>query len=103
MKCVVVTGGAGFVGSHTCLLLLEMGYTIFIIDSLENSFIDTFDRIKKLNDLSNYKNIRIVFIYKSDLKDFAKLEFIFEEIKRKEFKIECVFHFAGLNLCSKID
>lgn len=101
MKCVVVTGGAGFVGSHTCLLLLETGYTIFIIDSLENSFIDTFDRIKKLNDLSNYKYKNSIYFYKSDLKDFAKLEFIFEEIKRKEFKIECVFHFAGLKSASK--
>ena len=37
MKSILVTGGAGFIGSHTCLLLLEKGYVIFIMDSFINS------------------------------------------------------------------
>ena len=101
MKCVVVTGGAGFIGSHTCLLLLERGYSVFIIDSLANSFIDTIDRIKKLFALSNKKNKNKIYFYKSDLKDCNALENIFEEIKIKSFDIESVFHFAGFKSASK--
>ena len=37
MKNILITGGAGFIGSHTCLLLLEKGYNVFIIDSYINS------------------------------------------------------------------
>ena len=37
MKSILITGGAGFIGSHTCLLLLEKGYVVFIIDSFINS------------------------------------------------------------------
>ena len=37
MKNILVTGGAGFIGSHTCLVLLEKSYKVFVIDSFENS------------------------------------------------------------------
>ena len=46
MKSILVTGGCGFIGSHTSLLLLERGYTIFILDSCVNSSKQSIDQIK---------------------------------------------------------
>ena len=47
MTQILVTGGAGFIGSHTCICLLEKGYEILIVDSLVNSSFEAFLRIKK--------------------------------------------------------
>ena len=52
MKSILVTGGAGFIGSHTCLLLLEKGFTIFILDSFSNS------SIKSLENVLDFKKKR---------------------------------------------
>ena len=48
MKSILVTGGAGFIGSHTCLLLLEKGYVIFIIDSFINSSDKSIKRVEEI-------------------------------------------------------
>ena len=48
MKSILVTGGGGFIGSHTCLLLLEKGYVVFIIDSFINSSHKSIERIKTI-------------------------------------------------------
>ena len=45
MKSILVTGGSGFIGSHTCLLLLEKGFEIFVIDSFVNSSPKSIDRL----------------------------------------------------------
>ena len=45
---VLVTGGTGFIGSHTCVELLERGYDVVIIDNLSNSSADVVDRIEKI-------------------------------------------------------
>ena len=51
MTQILVTGGAGFIGSHTSLCLLEKGYEILIVDSLVNSSFEAFLRIKKIINL----------------------------------------------------
>ena len=48
MKSIIVTGGTGFIGSHTCLLLLENKFKVIIIDSLENSHFSVIQRIKSI-------------------------------------------------------
>ena len=48
MQRILVTGGAGFIGSHTSLLLIEKGYEILIVDSLINSSIKVIERIKRI-------------------------------------------------------
>ena len=57
MQSILVTGGAGFIGSHTCLLLLEKGYEIVILDSLVNSSRLAIERIKKIVNLQFPKMI----------------------------------------------
>ena len=53
MHSILITGGAGFVGSHTILKLLEIGYKVFILDSFINSSKKSFNRLKKLVKLKN--------------------------------------------------
>ena len=81
---VLVTGGAGYIGSHTCLELLESGYGVIVIDNLCNSNPKSLDRVKDLTgkDLS---------FYEGDVRDEALLRKIFAE-----HEIGCVIHFAGL-------
>ena len=49
MKSILVTGGAGFIGSHTCLELIKKGYKLILIDNLENSNLDVIDKIKYIS------------------------------------------------------
>ena len=51
MKNIIITGGAGFIGSHTCLVLLEKGYNLFVIDSFENSSQKSIARILEIHKL----------------------------------------------------
>mgnify|MGYP003318639884 CR=1 FL=1 len=54
---ILVTGGAGFIGSHTCVELLESGYDVVVIDNLSNSKIEVVDKIKKISTL-------LIFFYR---------------------------------------
>ena len=81
---ILVTGGTGFIGSHTVVELLNAGYDVVIADNLCNSKIEVIDRIQKIT------NKRPAF-YKLDLLDSAALEKVFAENR-----IDAVIHFAGL-------
>ena len=81
---VLVTGGTGYIGSHTCLALLDAGYTPVIYDNLSNS------SIKVLDQLSKISNHTFDFI-EGDIADSKKLKATFEQ-----YNIEAVFHFASL-------
>lgn len=81
---ILVTGGAGFIGSHTCVELLDKGYEIAIIDNFCNSKPETLDKIREITK-KDFK------FYEADLLDREKVEKIFEENK-----IDAVIHFAGL-------
>lgn len=80
---ILVTGGTGFIGSHTCVELLENGYEVVIIDNLSNSKKDVIDAIK----LITKKDVKF---YENDVCDKDALRKIF-----KENKIDAVIHFAG--------
>ena len=81
---VLVTGGAGYIGSHTCLELLECGYGVVVIDNLCNSNPESLERVQALTGKS-------LKFYKGDVRDEALLRTIFAENA-----IDCVIHFAGL-------
>ena len=81
---VLVTGGAGYIGSHTCVELLESGYGVVVIDNLCNSNPESLNRVRELTD----KEIKF---YEGDVRDEALLQQIF-----RENEIGCVIHFAGL-------
>ena len=80
---VLVTGGLGFIGSHTVCELLEKDYQVVIIDNLYNSKLDVLDRIKKITS----KDVKF---YQGDVQDLTLLEKIF-----KEESPEAIIHFAG--------
>lgn len=81
---VLVTGGAGYIGSHTSIELLENGYEVIIVDNLSNSDKIVIDRIKEITGKEPK-------FYEIDTTDRAKLEAVF-----KENKIDSVIHFAAL-------
>ncbi len=81
---VLVTGGAGYIGSHTCVELLESGYGVIVIDNLCNSNPKSLERVHELTGKS-------VKFYEGDVRDEALLRKIFAENE-----ISCVIHFAGL-------
>ena len=81
---VLVTGGAGYIGSHTCLELLEDGYGVIVIDNLCNSNPESLKRVQALTGKS-------LTFYEGDVRDEALLRKIFAS-----HDIGCVIHFAGL-------
>lgn len=86
---VLVTGGAGYIGSHTCLLLLEAGHEIVVIDNLCNSSVEAINRIKSLSG-------RDLNFIKCDLRDKLSLEKLFSN-----YEFDAVIHFAGLKSVSE--
>lgn len=81
---ILVTGGAGYIGSHTCVELLNEGYEVVVVDNLCNSSEEALHRVEKITG-------KKVTFYKADLLEKEALEKIFE----KE-NIDSVIHFAGL-------
>jgi len=83
-KSILITGGLGYIGSHTSIELIEAGYKIVIIDNLSNSSIESLRRMKKLVKYN-------IPFYNIDIRDKDKLDQVF-----RENKIDGVIHFAGL-------
>lgn len=83
-KKILVTGGCGYIGSHTVLQLLEQDYEVVVIDNLSNSKIESLNRVKKLTN-------KDISFYQGDILDFECLDKIFSENE-----IFGVIHFAGL-------
>ena len=71
---VLVTGGAGYIGSHTCVELLEAGHEVFVIDNLSNGHEEAINRIR------NITNIELSFI-KADIRDSNALDKVFGTFK----------------------
>ena len=86
--CVLVTGGAGFIGSHTVVELLEGGYEVVVVDNLCNSSEKALDRVDQI--VGEEASQRLTFVH-ADVCDKDALDAIFEE-----FPIDRVIHFAGL-------
>ena len=80
---ILVTGGLGFIGSHTCVELLNEDYEVVIIDNLSNSSIDVLDKIEEITSKKPK-------FYEIDACDKEKVSVVF-----KENKIDAVIHFAG--------
>ena len=101
MKTILVCGGLGFIGSHTCVELLNNNYNIIIVDDLSNSKSDVLDKVKQiyesvsdnLNNPNNPNNLNKPFIkyfYLDLSSDIDKLDLIFANNN-----IDAVIHFAG--------
>ncbi len=96
MKSIFVTGGAGFIGSHTCLLLLEKGFTLFILDSFVTSSKKSLEKVSLILKQKGIDTKEKIYLVKGDIKNLLDIEKVFimsVELKRK---IQSVIHFAGL-------
>ena len=94
MMNILVTGGAGFIGSHTCLILLESGFNITILDSLVNSSNASLKRLSKIVSNNFYTNN--INLINGDIRDLLIVRDIFINERKKDKPIEAVIHFAGL-------
>ena len=81
---ILVTGGAGYIGSHTCVALLEAGYEVIVVDSLINSREEAILRVEEITG-------RKLVFHKVDLLDKGRLEEVFSALP-----VDAVIHFAGL-------
>ncbi|WP_180025395.1 MULTISPECIES: UDP-glucose 4-epimerase GalE [unclassified Acinetobacter] len=84
MAKILVTGGAGYIGSHTCLELLNTGHDVVVLDNLSNSSVESLNRVQQLAQ----KSLKFV---EGDIRDSQILDRIFQENP-----IDAVIHFAGL-------
>lgn len=84
MSTILVTGGAGYIGSHTCLQLLEQGYQVVVLDNLANSSIEALHRVQRLAN-------KVLTFIEGDIRDSHLLDQIFND-----YQIDAVIHFAGL-------
>ena len=82
-KCVLVSGGAGYIGSHTAVELINAGYEVVVIDNLSNSNKDSIDGIEKITGLRPAFEI-------VDTCDIEQLKAVFER-----YKFDTVIHFAA--------
>lgn len=81
---ILVTGGVGYIGSHTCVALLKAGHTVIVVDNFCNSKAETLDKVKQIT------NKEVIF-YKLDVTDEAAVDTIFSN-----HDLNGVIHFAGL-------
>lgn len=83
-QTILVTGGAGYIGTHTCIKLLEAGYTVVVLDNFSNSSPEALRRVEELSG-------RAVACVEGDISDAALLDQVFAD-----HAIDAVIHFAGL-------
>lgn len=83
-KTILVTGGAGYIGSHTCVRLLELGYEVVVLDNFSNS---SPEALRRVEDITR----REVTLIEGDISDAALLDRLFQV-----HAIDAVIHFAGL-------
>ncbi|PFM78968.1 UDP-glucose 4-epimerase GalE [Bacillus sp. AFS077874] len=81
---ILVSGGAGYIGSHTCVALLEAGHSVIVADNLCNSKVETLEKVEQITNKG-------VIFYKIDLKDETAVKELFSN-----HSIDGVIHFAGL-------
>jgi UDP-glucose 4-epimerase len=83
-KMILVTGGAGYIGSHTCIELLQAGFDVLVVDNFSNSCIESLNRVNEITQ----KNVQFI---EGDIRDKALMADVFSQ-----YKIDAVIHFAGL-------
>lgn len=84
IKNILVTGGAGYIGTHTCVELLSSGYNVIVVDNLCNSSSDSLEKVKQISGKE------LIFV-EADLRDALAVDKLFSD-----FEIDAVIHFAGL-------
>ena len=84
MSKILVSGGAGYIGTHMCVELLQVGHEVVVVDNLINSSVKSLDAVQRITQ----KNLDFV---ETDLRDRDRLSQVF-----RDHEFEAVLHFAGL-------
>ncbi|MBO8223274.1 UDP-glucose 4-epimerase GalE [Prochlorococcus marinus str. XMU1401] len=95
MRTVLVTGGTGYIGSHTCFYLMEQGYKVIVIDSLVNSSVKSLERIKDILKKNNNRDLISLEFFEGSLNNKEFVDYVFHQALNKGNKIDAVIHFAG--------
>ena len=98
MAKLLITGGAGFIGSHTCVVLLDAGHDLTVLDDFSNSSACALDRVAQLTGIdpaAGDQSRRLVTV-RGDIRDSGCLKRIFSEARSAQRPIDAVVHFAGL-------
>ena len=96
MARILITGGAGFIGSHTVVDLLKKGYEVIILDSYANSTESYLKKLKALIQIIDINLLKNLFVYIGDIRQKEFLESIFYRSLNDGVPIDGVIHFAGL-------
>jgi NAD(P)-dependent dehydrogenase (short-subunit alcohol dehydrogenase family) len=91
---ILVTGGCGYIGSHTIVCLLQQGYNVVVVDNLVNSSPISLDRVAEIAQISNEERSKRLIFHDVDLCDRDALQTVFETSPR----FEACIHFAGLKV-----
>ncbi len=81
---ILITGGAGYIGSHTCIELIQAGYELVVYDNFSNSSRESISRVEKIVN-------KKIIVEEGDIRDTQRLTEVFDK-----YKIDSVIHFAGL-------
>ena len=97
MAKLLITGGAGFIGSHTCVVLLEAGHDLVVLDDFSNSSRRALERVLALVGItSSESNAKRIVTVPGSINSSLVLEKVFQEAQEAGQPIEGVIHFAGL-------
>ena len=96
MYWILVTGATGYIGSHTCILLLKSGYNIVILDNFSNSSPKVIDNIIKVSNLNSKEISKRIKVFEIDICNPNSLDNMFSSMIKSGKKINAVIHFAGL-------
>ena len=96
MKNILVTGGCGYIGSHTVLSLLEKGYFVYVLDSNINSSKAVIERLIEIISQKDKSKMNNLKFYKGDIRCIENLKKVFSNAIKENHKINEVIHFAGL-------
>jgi UDP-glucose 4-epimerase len=96
-KTILITGGCGYIGTHTIVCLLAQGYNIIVVDNLSNSSKVSLDKVAEIANLDEASRKERVVFHEVDLCDKEGLRKVFENSP----KCEACIHFAGLKVSQK--
>ncbi len=101
METILITGGAGFIGSHTCLDLIQKGYKVIVLDNLENSSNDAIEKIKNILNSKDKSLVENFKFFLGDIRDERLLNTIFNIGNNLPNRISGVIHLAGVKSVSE--
>ena len=101
MNSILVTGGTGFIGSHTCIDLIKNGFKLYIVDSNINSSVLVIQRINKILKKNRINLEEVLIFEKGDIRDSEFLKKVFLRAIEDKNPIDAVIHFAGLKAVSE--